>query len=230
MKINKENVKERLAGVPEEKRSHIYDASIVLEFLASTFMPTKYFLPDGFKPAPGTQLGPKSMRKLAKEHNFRMSELYYLYLLYREDKDYTMKIESRYIFGIIIRNLRYYKNQWEFIDFRVGTAQIWHVGPLLLRADVPAEKRNAFLAKQHEQTVDEITVEADPVSEPEEDPVHPSRDEDAVAVLNAATKTTYVDEDRFVEVHADRFKEAKFEVGIKIMQDQPSTVRYDGTA
>lgn len=183
MKINKENVKERLAGVPENKRSHIYDATIVIEFLAATFMPTKYFLPGDFKPTPGQPLGPKSMRALSKEHNLKMTELYDLYLLYREEKDYTMKIESRYIFGIIIRNLRYYKNHWEFVTYRVGTAQIWHVGPLLLRADVPAEKRNAFAAKQHEQTVDEITVEADPVSEPEED--------------------------RFVEVHADRFREAK---------------------
>lgn len=52
MKINKENVKERLAHVPEAKRSHIYDATIVLEFLAATFMPTKFFLPENFKPTP----------------------------------------------------------------------------------------------------------------------------------------------------------------------------------
>lgn len=169
MKINKENVKERLAHVPEAKRSHIYDATIVLEFLAATFMPTKFFLPENFKPTPGQPLGPKSMRAIAKENNFKMTELYDLYLLYREEKDYTMKIESRYIFGIIIRNLRYYKNHWEFVVYRVGTAQIWHVGPLKLRSDVPAEIRNKFAAQQYEKTVDEITVEADPVSEPDDD-------------------------------------------------------------
>lgn len=201
MKINKKNVKERLAGVPEEKRSHIYDATIVIEFLAATFMPTRYFVPDNFKATPGQPLGPKSMRALCKDQNLRLTELYDLYLLYREEKDYTMKIESRYIFSIIIRNLRYYKNHWEFLVYRVGAAQVWHVGPLLLRSDVPAEKRNRFAEKIHDQTVDEITVEADPVAQPEED--------------------------RFIEVHADRFREVTYEVDVRI---KPKMIRSDGTA
>lgn len=168
MKIDKEKVKERLAGVPEESRSHIYDASIVLEFLAATFMPTRYFLPEGFKPAPGKPLGEKSMRGVSREANMQLTRLYEMYLLFREEKPYTARIESRYIFGIIIRNLRYYKNSWEFVVYRVGTAQIWHVGPLTLRLDVPAEVRAKF-AEQPEKTVEATTVEADPVNEPEEE-------------------------------------------------------------
>lgn len=149
------------------------------------------------------------MRAIAKENNFKMTELYDLYLLYREEKDYTMKIESRYIFGIIIRNLRYYKNHWEFVVYRVGTAQIWHVGPLLLRSDVPAEKRNAFTAKEHEKTVDEITVEADPVSDPEDMEID-------IGIPDPASFFPIKPMDRFVEVHADRFKEVTYDVEIKV--------------
>lgn len=181
MKINKENVKEKLAGVPEAKRSHIYDATIVLEFLAATFMPTRFFLPENFKPAPGMPLGKKSMRAVSQDCNLQLSRLYEMYLLFREEKDYTAKIESKYIFGIIIRNLRFYKNHWEFVVYRVGVAQIWHAGPLRLRIDVPAEVRAKF-TNTIKPTVEEITVEADPVNDEDDD-----RFEEAVG-------------DRFVEV------------------------------
>lgn len=169
MKIDKEKVKERLAGVPESRRSHIYDASIVLEFLVTTFMPTKFFLPEGFSPTPGIQLGEKSMRKVSEGKALSIGDLYEMYMLFREEKDYTAKIESKYIFGIIIRNLRYYKNGWEFVVYRVGVAQIWHVGPLVMRKDVPAEVRGKYAARLENKTVEGNTVEADPVSEPEEE-------------------------------------------------------------
>lgn len=168
MQINEKLVKERLAGIPDSHRSHIYDATIVLEFLAQTFMPTKFFLPEGFYPAPGVPLGEKSMRKVSEGRSMMMRDLYELYLLFREDKDYTTKVESRYIFGIIVRHLRYYKNRWEFVTWRVGTAQIWHIGPLVLRKDVSNEDRARFVAKLEERTVEATTVEADPVSDPEE--------------------------------------------------------------
>lgn len=168
MKINQEKVKERLAGVPDESRSHIYDASIVIEFLAATFMPTKFFLPAGFSPAPGMPLGAKSMRKAAEGKAMSMRDLYDLYVLFREEKDYTVKIESRYIFSIIIRHLRFYKNRWEFTVYRVGVAQIWHVGPLVLRKDVPAEVRAKYSIRPNLKTIESATVEADPVSEPED--------------------------------------------------------------
>ena len=169
MKIDKEKVKERLAGIPESKRSHIYDASIVLEFLAVTFMPTKFFLPQSFEPTPGMPLGEKSMRKISEDKNMSLGDLYDLYQLFREEKDYTTKIESRYIFSIIVKNLRYYKNHWEFITWRVGVAQIWHIGPLVMSKDVPAETRSKFAARNEDKSIEGVTVEADPVSEPEEE-------------------------------------------------------------
>ena len=158
-----------MEGVPENQRSHIYNAGIVLEFLAQTFMPTKFFLPEGFKPEPGKELGAKSMRKVSEGKDMSIGDLYNLYLLFREEKDYTAKIESRYIFGIIIKNLRYYKNGWEFILWRVGTAQVWYLGPLQTRFDVPVEDQRKFKAQVEDRTIEATTVEADPVTEPEED-------------------------------------------------------------
>lgn len=197
MKINPERVKERLAGVPEAKRSHIYDASIVLEFLATTFMPTRFFLPENFNPTPGLPLGEKSMRKVSEGKAMSMRDLYELYVLFREEKDYTVKIESRYIFSIIIRHLRLYKNNWEFVVYRVGVAQIWHVGPLVLRKDVPAEVRSKYAIKVENKTVESITVEADPVSEPEED------------IYGSPGENGMPGEDRFTEAIGDRFIEVK---------------------
>lgn len=168
MKINHEKVQERLAGIPPSHRSYIYNASIVLEFLAQTFMPTRFFLPEGFTPEPGMPLGEKSMRKISADKEMTIGDLYNLYLIFREEKDYTARIESRYIFGIIIRHLRYQKNGWEFVLWRVGVAQVWHLGPLLLRTKVPAEQRKNFPPKVERKEVEAATVEADPVQPVEE--------------------------------------------------------------
>lgn len=237
MKINQEKVKERLAHVPDRKRSHIYDATIVLEFLSETFMPTKFFLPQNFSPAPGIKLGEKSMRKISEEKNMTIGTLYDLYKLFREQKDYTARVESSYIFGIIIRNLRYYRNGWEFIFWRVGSAQIWHVGPLLLRTNVPVDVRTKFASQKEQKSVEQITVEADPITHPEEDPVigvdfgGPEGDHSAVVhgkhkaggtveiskienFNSGATKPPAGN--RFVEVTADRFKEVNFEVTVEV--------------
>lgn len=184
MQINQEKVQERLATIPDSHRSHIYDATIILEFLFHTFTPTKFFLPPGFTPTPGMPLGPVSMKKLAKVNQMMMRDLYDLYLLFREEKDYTRKIESRYIFSIIIRNLRYYKNGWEFSVYRVGAAQIWHVGPLLMRTELTVEQRKEFPKKMDKTDVEAILVEADPVADPEvEDEVPDDRFEEAVFEL-----------------------------------------------
>lgn len=192
MQINKEKVNERLSGVPDSNRSHIYDASIVLEFLAATFMPTKFFLPANFSPTPGAQLGAKSMRKVSEGKEMLMRDLYDLYLLFREEKDYTSKVESRYIFGIIVRNLRYYKNRWEFVTWRVGTAQIWHIGPLVMRKDVSAEDRARFAAKLEDAGPQGKEVEADPVADPEgEDIEDVQGDTIAAEILNNGTSVQY---------------------------------------
>lgn len=208
MKINKGKVKERLAGIPESKRSHIYDASLVLDFLVATFLPTKFFLPEKFNPEPGLPLGEKSMRKISEKYNMSIGDLYEMYLLFREEKDYTSPIESRYIFGIIIKNLRYYKNRWELTAWRVGTAQIWFIGPLKMRKDATHEERIRFTTKVEDQRIDAITVKADPVTVPEEDTRLYSPDEQAARILNAGARSNYTNKpERFTE--ARWFVEAK---------------------
>lgn len=142
-----------------------------------------------------------------------------------------MKIESKYIFSIIIRNLRLYKNHWEFVVYRVGVAQIWHVGPVLLRADVPAETRAKYSIKAHDKTVEGTTVEADPVSEPEEESVpddevfNPYSDrskpdevltkEDVeqglLGKVEGGDLAQRPDVDRFTEATGSRFKENKYD-------------------
>lgn len=211
MKINETAVKERLAGIPDSKRSHIYDASIVIEFLTQTLMPTAYFLPPGFSPQPGTPLGQKSMRKVSEGKSMMVRDLYELYLQFREEKDYTSRIESRYIFGIIIRNLRYYKNKWEFVIYRVGVAQLWYLGPVMLRADAPLEDQKRFSTKVADTSLEATQIEADPVSDPDE----PAEEitEETVVGIDLATGT---DETRFTVVEPERFKEATIDVDIDI--------------
>lgn len=215
MKINESKVKDRLRGIPDSKRSHIYDATIVIEFLTLTFMPTAYFLPPGFSPKPGIQLGQKSMRKVSENRAMMMRDLYDLYLQFREERDYTSRIESRYIFGIIIRNLRYYKNKWEFTVYRVGVAQLWYVGPVMLRTEATAEDRERFKAKVEDTSPEASLIEADPVSDPEEldEDIGQDIPEDAVVGIDTAVGT---DQTRFVVVEPDRFKEATFDVQVNV--------------
>lgn len=224
MKINETKVKERLAGIPDSKRSHIYDASIVIEFLTKTLMPTAYFLPPNFSPKPGTPLGQKSMRRVAEGKSMMVRDLYELYLQFREEKDYTSRIESRYIFGIIIKNLRYYKNKWEFVVYRVGVAQLWYIGPVMLRSDASVEDQNRFKATVEDTSPEATQIEADPVSDPDEPVEDIGEDipeEPIGAVGEPISEENFVGPvgqggNQFTVVEPERFKEATIDVDIDI--------------
>lgn len=213
MKINQKLVKERLSGVEPKHRSFIYDASIVIEFLRTKYMPVKYFFPD-VKAVPGEDLvAGTDFKRIAKQHPLLMRDLYQLYVLWREERDYTRKIETRYVFSLIIRHLRFYQNGWELYVFRVGKDQIWHAGPLVLRMDVPAEERGPI---PEPVTADQTTVEADPIQEPseeetpQEEQIEPVKsveneasafieagkeiaDRDSAAILQSGTETVYTE-------------------------------------
>ena len=165
MKINKKNIDERFAGVPDSKRSHIYYAGLIIEFLDQNFVATRKWLPDLYKVQPGTPVDNDDFRAQAREHRLKMSELYDLYLRWREVKDYTSEIESKFKFGVIVRHLRLYKNGWEFDVHRVGTAQIWHVGPLALIKDLPEVSRR----KVEPATIERGSVEIDMAMPPQYD-------------------------------------------------------------
>lgn len=174
MKIDKKKIDERLAGVPDSKRSHIYYAGLILEFLEQNFVPTRAWLPDLYKIVPGKLVDNKEFTAASREHRMKMSELYDLYLRWRQVKDYTSEIETKFKFSLIIRNLRLYKNGWEFEVHRVGTAQVWYVGPLAFTKDLPQTRR-----KIEPTTVERGTVEYDPVM-----PVEEVSDEELDAALD----------------------------------------------
>lgn len=165
MKINQDKVNERLENVDPKHRVFIYDGSLIIEFLRSTFMPLSFLMPNVVVKV-GDQLKSKEFKDHAREHKMLMRDLYQLYLLWREEKDYTKKIESRYIFSLIVRHLRLYKNGWELFVYRVGRDQIWYAGPLMLRTDVP---KHLQTPAPEPPTASESEVEANPIHDPSED-------------------------------------------------------------
>lgn len=141
MKIS-ESTLENIKHIPLQDRVHIYDASIVIEFLNATFMPTAYCLTVGAlsKAIAGYKLMPGDLTDSIKGKEdlyISIGKLYEYYSAYRKTKDYTRKIESRYKFSIIMKHLNFNKNGWYLNVKRIGRAQIIYVGPLVFRASVP---------------------------------------------------------------------------------------------
>lgn len=142
------NINETLSGVPIEKRVFIYDATIIIEFLQSTFMPLPYHItPDALKSVgAGHELSKKDLKDSSKYDALFLSlyKLYEYYQAFREHRPYTTPIESRYKFSIIIKKLLLPKNGWQFEVRRVGRAQLIYVGPCELRAQATPEMRQLY--------------------------------------------------------------------------------------
>lgn len=162
MKINEENVRKRLEGVPDNKRSHIYYAGLILEFLEQNFVPTRKWLPELYKVVPGMPVDNAEFSAEAKQQRMKVSDLYDLYLRWRNVKDYTSEIETRFKFSIIIRHLRLYKNGWEFNVHRVGSGQVWYVGPIAFTKDLPSTRRAPEPA-----TIERGSVDINPLMPPD---------------------------------------------------------------
>lgn len=144
MKINKDNTKKRLQGVPDGDQVFIYDAGIIIRFLRETFMPTVSFFPEGYAPKPASPIDLASFSEQGKEHSMSVRDLYEVYGLWRERQEFTREIETPYVFSLIVKRLRYYRNGVEFHVFRRGVAQIWYVGPLVYRKDVTPGERERY--------------------------------------------------------------------------------------
>ncbi len=157
MKTNPENISQKLKNVPVEKRVWIYNADIIIEFLNSTFMPTKFFLKnEGMSVAPGKQLVFEDFNPGAFEAEtvrITMTDLYKYYLMFRQNKDYTSEIETKFKFQVIIKKLRYYKNGWEFIVTRFTRNQILIVYPALLRIKATSEDRAKYPVSREQDVV-----------------------------------------------------------------------------
>lgn len=147
MNINHEKTQERIKNIPPENRVFIYDAEIILEFLKQTFIPTHFFL----KSDPKIGLSGKVLEQTDFKEDYEFANfslpletLYEYYLLFREQKDYTAPVETKFKFNLIISKLRYNKNGWEFIRRRHTRNQIPTAYPFLLRVRANDEIREKY--------------------------------------------------------------------------------------
>lgn len=130
-----------------ENRVWIYNASIILEFLDQTLMPTRMFLKgDGIQVQPGNNISKGDLKDFSILNDYSMSadELYNLYLLFRESKPYTIEIETKYKFKLILSKVKFFSNGWEFIRMRRGREQVIHFAPVMLRSKASAKLRDQY--------------------------------------------------------------------------------------
>lgn len=156
MKYDPKKTSQRLRGIPVENRAFIYDATILLEFLNQTFMPNEYF----------EKMDPKE--KLT--YRLSIGDIYEYYKMFRDAKDYTAPIESRYKISVMLKKLLYEKNGWQFDVRRVGRGQLIYFSPLLLRVKVDPEIKKNFPPKTSVPTAQELAVEVTKQDHEEEVP------------------------------------------------------------
>lgn len=169
MKIPK-NINQKLKHVPTNNRVYCYDATILIDFLNRTFMPLPYFVKKESLNDIGPGVSPRMehMKEPQKfmDHFLSVSDMYEFYLMFRNQTDYTVPVETRWRFGLIIKKLIYSKNGWQFNVRRVGRAQLWYAGPVMLRVKASDEDRLKYkigtpdvLAGQIELDTDDIGSE-----------------------------------------------------------------------
>lgn len=209
MKIAK-NINQKLKHVDIKDRVYMYDAGIIIEFLNRTFMPLPYFVKSESLPLIGASVSPR-MEHMKDPKKFldqfmSVGKIYDFYLMFRQQMDFTTPVETRWRFGLIMKKLLYSKNGWQFSIKRVGRAQIWHAGPVMLRVQASVEDRQNFavaktnvLAGQVESSVEDLNgIEEDDMT-----PVFKDRDEEAFAMLNNGTTVHYVKEEEVLPANED---------------------------
>lgn len=200
MRYDPEKTKERLDGVPMKDRVFIYNASIIIEFLNQTLMPTAYFLNDlGLKTMGSGQFELRFLKdpKAIYEKRFSLGDLYEFYKLFRQQKDYTAPVESRYKFSVILKKLSFAKNGWKFSVRRVSRAQFVYFAPAELRVRVPLAERSLWPVGSSNLSQGQIEVTPADLDQSEE-----------------------VER---VEVKPDTFKEATYEFNIDVEPFEPDT-------
>lgn len=148
MKQFDEKSQERLEKVPRKNRVYLFNADIIIDFLNQTLMPIHYFVkPETIsKLKPGVPLAKFFMKNEndLEEHRLTIGDLYEYYLLFRQQKDYTTPVETRYKFSVILRKLSFSQNGWQFLLKRYTRAQFIYVSPVQLRVRVPIEIRKNY--------------------------------------------------------------------------------------
>lgn len=134
-----------LQNVSIENRVWIYDASIILEFLRSTFMPTSYFVKDDYVNGDFTPHIDRHFKQpLTKKSYLSIVQAYEYYLMFRQQRPYTSEIETRFKFGVILKKLSLRQHGWLIEKRRFGREQVVMVGPLMLRVQASPEDRTRF--------------------------------------------------------------------------------------
>lgn len=230
MKFDPQKTAERLKGVPIQNRVFIYNAQIILEFLNQTLMPIQYFLsPAGEKEISGAfEFKPHMLKdpKAIYEHRISIGTLYDYYKMFREQKDYTSPVESRYKFSVILKKLNWNKNGWCFDVRRVGRGQLIFLAPAMLRVKAPKEDREKFPVQV--TPLADTPVEVTPEDHNDDDipvetfvavdPASPEGDHQVeVTVERKQDGTSEIK--NVVEVKADRFKEAKFDYHVDVSEE-----------
>lgn len=153
-----EKTRENLEDVAIAHRVWIYDASIVLEFLRSTFMPTQYFIKEGYLNSDSTPDIMKHFKyPLTREAYLPLSTVYEYYLMFRQQRPYTKEIETRFKFGVILKKLRLRQHGWLVDKRRFGREQNVLYGPLMLRVKANLDDRTKFPVKPYSSMSSEIT-------------------------------------------------------------------------
>lgn len=174
MKIPKDT-NQKLSGVPIKNRVYCYDGTIIIDFLNRTFMPLAYFVAPGkiHEIGAGTPPTKEFMAdpEQYEESFVQVSKLYEYYCLFRQQVDYTAPVENRWKFGLMIKKLLLPKNGWQFVVKRVGRAQIWYAGPVMLRIKTSAEARTRFPVADPNVLSGQIEATQDDLSDRDEDKI-----------------------------------------------------------
>lgn len=142
---------DQLKDIPVKHRVLIYNADIIIEFLNATFIPSRYYVHGYFEgmvqfiDKDGKFLKEIPWQKHSiKQNTLSFEKLYEYYMMFRRTRPYTKDIESRFVFGTIIKHLNFAVNGWQFLRFRKGRKQVPCVAPLKLRVHATPEERAAF--------------------------------------------------------------------------------------
>lgn len=129
---------QKLSHVPAPMRVFCYDASVVIDFLETCYeQPYPLLIISEMKPF--TLYNKKYFKNPAHYMRYRRSmlDLYGEYILWRKGTDYTVPIESEYVFKMIIGKMRFSRNRWQFVRFRGKPDQTVYITPLVPKGQMP---------------------------------------------------------------------------------------------
>ena len=169
MRIDEEKTQARLRNVPLNERAHVYDAGIIIEFLQKHIINPKTFLGEIL---PGEKIKQRDFKNIEDVAGLAVSKgtLYDIYRTWRAQVNYTKKVETLWVFGLILSRLSFQRNGWQFMSFRKGRDQIVYFTPMKARLTAKEEE---IIASPIKVPPADVTIEPTPAdyNEPEDIPI-----------------------------------------------------------